>query len=283
LAAVAPAPKSGVRLAEHRPGIHGQEPSAEALYLDAMDKLKAGDRATARAAFESILARFPDSAAADLARRELGHLAHDYAASAGLEISVQATPAGAALPRATPVLGRPGAWDQELRRNAAIQARLRNEAGDRIFFSAGSSELGSRARTALAAQAQWLNRWSEFEAAITGHADEPGSEEQNELLARERAEAVRVRLIEEGVEGARLAVVAFGRSEPIAPCSEPLCAAQNRRVVTLVFASGTRARLGLVSLESAAAPPPGPTSAAPARPALFGTMPAASERVGITR
>src|SRR6185295_4294412 len=103
------------------------------------------------------------------------------------------------------------AWDQELRRNASIQSKLRTEAGDRVFFGPGSAELGSRARTALAAQAQWLMRWHEFEAAIEGHADEPGTEQENVVLSEQRAEAVRQRLIDEGVEPNRLAVVPLGR------------------------------------------------------------------------
>ena len=144
-------------------------------------------------------------------------------------------------------VGASPAWEQELRRNAAIQARLRNEAGDRVFFSAGSAELGSRARAALIAQAQWLNRWHEFEAAIEGHADEPGSEDENLKLSEERAEAVRRRLVEEGVDASRLAIVAQGRTQRIATCAGGDCAAQNRRAVTLVFASGTRERLGLTA------------------------------------
>ena len=137
-------------------------------------------------------------------------------------------------------------WDQELRRNASIQSKLRIEAGDRVFFSPGSAELGSRARNALAAQAKWLMRWHEFEAAIEGHADEPGTEQENVVLSEQRAEAVRERLIQEGIQPSRLAVVPLGRSIPVATCADTDCRAQNRRAVTLVFATGTRDRLGLV-------------------------------------
>lgn len=134
-------------------------------------------------------------------------------------------------------------WDQEVRRNARIQAKLRNETGDRVFFSAGSAKLGSRARIALGAQAAWLNRWHEFEIAVEGHADDPGNEADNLALAARRAEAVRHRLIEEGVAPSRLAIVAQGRGRPIAPCAASACSAQNRRAVTFVFAVGTRERL----------------------------------------
>ncbi|HWK32390.1 MAG TPA: OmpA family protein, partial [Hyphomicrobium sp.] len=129
----------------------------------------------------------------------------------------------------------------------SIQAKLRVEAGDRIFFAPGSAELGSRARVALAAQAQWLIRWHKFETAIEGHADEPGTDEENVSLSVQRAEAVRQRLIAEGVDPARIAIVPMGRAVRLATCADVECRAQNRRAVTLVFAGGTHHRLGLVT------------------------------------
>ncbi|MEI9901565.1 MAG: OmpA family protein, partial [Hyphomicrobium sp.] len=121
-------------------------------------------------------------------------------------------------------------------------------------------------------------RWHEFEAAIEGHSDEPGSEQENVELSQQRAEAVRQRLIEEGVEPNRIAVVPLGRSVRVATCADTDCRAQNRRAVTLVFATGTRERLGLVSpfpLSTAFAPP----AAAVASPAAA----TASQAVGMTR
>ncbi len=286
-------PKAHLQLAEHRSDVYGPEQRAQELYLDGMEKLDAGHAEWARKTFDSLLARFPDSAAADLARRQLGALDHGHDHGHGLDASGVAPVKGRAQAPAsdpTPVISRSAAWRQELRRNAAIQAKLRTEAGDRVFFSAGSAELGTRARMALAAQAQWLKQWHEFEAAIAGHADEPGTEEENLRLSRDRAEAVRRRLVAEGVAAARLAVVALGRTDPIAPCADPDCAAQNRRAVTLVFASGTRERLGLNNERAADLVPPAPPGApslapslAPLAPASADAQPAASERIGVAR
>src|SRR5262249_14090752 len=155
-------------------GTYGPEQRAQELYLDGMEKLRAGHREIAQQTFESVVARFPDSAAAGLARRRLGEL---YRAMSDGGPETAPPGAAAALPVLAPAAadppGRRPLWQQELRRNAPIQAKLRGEAGDRVFFSAGSTELGTRARMALAAQAQWLVRWREFEAAVEGHADEP--------------------------------------------------------------------------------------------------------------
>ncbi len=279
----------------------GLEERAQELYLDGMEKLEAGHSDWARTTFEGLVARYPATTAATLARRQLGDL---YRGDAAEDKSVEAHPLGlapgpalapapgpafvapvaapAAMPGAPEVQGgRSQIWDQELRRNVTIQSKLRNEAGDRVFFAPGSAELGSRARTALAGQAQWLKRWHEFEAAIEGHADEPGTDQENLTLSAQRAEAVRQRLIDEGVEASRLAVVSLGRSERLANCDDPDCRAQNRRALTLVFASGTRDRLGLVGGPHAQLLDP-PT-AGPYVPAKTVEIPAAAQPVGVTR
>lgn len=260
-------------------GTYGPEQRAQELYLDGIEKLDGGHRDIAQQTFESVIARFPDSAAAGLARRRLGDLYHAMGANDGASETAP-TVRAAAAPAAPAPGERSPLWAQELRRNAAIQAKLRGEAGDRVFFSAGSTELGTRARMALAAQAQWLIRWREFEAAVEGHADEPGTNEDNLRLSRQRAEAVRQRLIEEGVEASRISVVAAGSTQRVATCSQPDCSSQNRRAVTLVFANGTRARLGLAGPATADAS----TDRAPA-PATAKALdaPAVPQQVGVTR
>lgn len=234
------------RLAGRRAGGYGSEQRAQELYLDGMEKLTAGHREWASRMFEDLIARYPATSAASLARRRLSTLRTHDAVGPTVLPGAPSVARPSLPPAATiPAISRPPVWDDELRRNAPIQAKLREQAGDRVFFAAGSAELGSRARTALAAQAQWLKTWHEFEAAIEGHADEPGSEEANFRLSLQRAEAVRERLVQEGVEAGRLAIVASGRSQPIATCDSVACHAQNRRAVTLVFTTGTRERLGL--------------------------------------
>ena len=267
------------RFATEDEATYGPEQRAQELYLDGLEKLAGGHRDWAQQTFESVIARFPDSAAAGLARHKLGDL---YRGTPSESAAPAALPAPSRPVLAAPLASVPGrgpVWDQELRRNAAIQAKLRNEAGDRVFFSAGSAELGTRARMALASQAQWLNRWHEFEAAIEGHADEPGTDDENLTLSRQRAEAVRQRLIEEGVEASRVSVVGSGRTQPVVSCTAPDCSSQNRRAVTLVFASGTRARLGLAGPSTADAS----TGAAALAPATaIETMPG-PQQVGVTR
>jgi len=117
-----------------------------------------------------------------------------------------------------------------------LNARLRLDVGDRVFFSQGSSDLGARARIVLSGQAKWLRDRPQVNAVIAGHADEGPGEHANLSLSERRAEAVRQRLIEEGVRATRLDVSALGRTQPIAMCDTPACAAQNRRAVMVILA-----------------------------------------------
>ena len=75
---------------------------------------------------------------------------------------------------------------------------------------------------------------------IAGHADEGGAGANDERVALRRAEAVRDRLLEEGIVAERLQILAMGRRDPIADCREPACGAQNRRVVVHVMTTDTR-------------------------------------------
>ncbi len=111
---------------------------------------------------------------------------------------------------------------------------FQTQVGDRVFFSDGSAALGTRARSALEAQAAWLKRHSGFSVTIEGHADDAGAAAHNQDVSWRRAEAVRRQLIESGVAAKRIFIVAYGRDRLIAECTEPGCAAQNRRVVTVL-------------------------------------------------
>ncbi|MEW5964356.1 MAG: OmpA family protein [Pseudomonadota bacterium] len=238
-----------------------QDVSAEQLFSDAIARIERGQVWGGQRRLEVLVARFPRSAEAARARRVLGEIYRgrtrdDAVAAANPSVDgkkrVEPTPranapAGASTrgadiatgalgsdPPAEPPAAAP-AWQPTLTRSARLENVLRAEAGDRVFFSEGSAEISSRSRTVLFAQARWLARNPYVHVIIEGHADESGSDGHNLAISKERAEMVRQRLVEAGVSGDRIAIVAKGRSERIAACDSPLCAAQNRRAVTLVL------------------------------------------------
>ena len=119
---------------------------------------------------------------------------------------------------------------------------LTADIGDRVFFSRGSAELGSRARSMLAAQAAWLRRNDAVGVVIEGHADGEEIAAGHADLSLQRAQIIRAALATEGIAPDRLKVLAVGDARPIATCVEAFCAAQNRRVVVRVDDGDARPR-----------------------------------------
>ncbi len=113
-------------------------------------------------------------------------------------------------------------------------AAFKSASSDRIFFGPQSIALESRARSVIAAQAVWLKSHGDLTVAIEGHADEGGSRQQDRIISRRRAEAVRKYLVANGVKADHIIIKAHGRAARISLCAASFCAAQNRRVVTKI-------------------------------------------------
>lgn len=211
--------------------------AAARLLGTARQDLAQGQTEIAQRVLEQLVARYPDSLSAADARRELYLI---YAANRGMAPPTPATrstfDAQAADQPTDPIATRPSVseWRTSVIRFARPQEELRNGIGDRVFFSAGSADLGSRARAVIAAQAEWLRRRSDLDIVVEGHADDASAGADDEQLSASRAIAVRDRLAAEGVAPARIRVVPQGARDPIATCDDAMCAAQNRRALVQV-------------------------------------------------
>ena len=227
------------------------EAAAGRLIDDARRELAMGEIGAARLHLQQLLQRFPDSGPAAEGRRVLSRLDEalsaarapasdgaDTAESPGAHGGALVPPAGApadSLDHDSRMSSRArtSAWStQNLR--AQLDQEFRESTGDRIFFGNASTDLGARARQVLRAQAQWLRRHPDVSVTIESHADDGGSTEFNLTLAQQRGEAVRERLVQEGVAGDRVHLSNRGRDLRIASCAQSACTAQNRRVITIV-------------------------------------------------
>ena len=106
--------------------------------------------------------------------------------------------------------------------------------GRRVFFTAGSAELGDTDRATLDKQAAWLKRYAPYRMVVEGYADDPGSAAANLELGKRRAAAVVAYLEHRGVAASRLRVVSYGDTRPVRKCADPSCWSQNRRAVTVL-------------------------------------------------
>ena len=65
---------------------------------------------------------------------------------------------------------------------------------------------------------------------VEGHTDSTGGEAYNQALSERRADSVRVALVSSGVGNARIDVIGFGESKPVATNDTPAGRQLNRRV-----------------------------------------------------
>lgn len=65
---------------------------------------------------------------------------------------------------------------------------------------------------------------------VVGHTDTMGSDETNDKLARLRAEAVRAKLVEIGVDPALIEVDSYGKRDLLIPTADNVSEPRNRRV-----------------------------------------------------
>jgi outer membrane protein OmpA-like peptidoglycan-associated protein len=80
--------------------------------------------------------------------------------------------------------------------------------------------------------------------AVEGHTENVGSDEINQKLSEQRAEAVRSYLIEQGLTRASVTSQGFGKSTPVVDNSTPANRQKNRRVEIVVSGEVIGVKIG---------------------------------------
>ncbi len=102
---------------------------------------------------------------------------------------------------------------------------------DKIYFATGKAEVLQKSFPILEQVAELLRQHPELtKIQINGHTDDRGAPEMNMNLSRDRAEAVRLFLVNRGIAATRLTAKGFGVTQPIAPNTTAAGREQNRRV-----------------------------------------------------
>lgn len=224
--------------------------SADALFKRAVEAFDAGRSDEAQGLLEKVIAEAPGSALATKARRYLATLYSRGDDGGPVEINTGTlNDASRPLTAEAQADSKPPLRTMDpmaiLSKNGgthvspSVEEEFVLGAGDRVFFSAGSAELGVRARTVIQAQARFIASREDMAALIEGYADDGKAASDEQIrLSQARAEAVRARLVAEGISPERLIAVARGRDAPVSACPDPACAAQNRRAVTVLLSAG---------------------------------------------
>lgn len=97
------------------------------------------------------------------------------------------------------------------------------------LFGTDSSDLAGTTASSLDAHAALLARTA-AKVQLSGHTDERGTHDYNLALGERRANAVARYLVSHGVPNDQLAVVSYGKEEPVADGHDEAAWSQNRRV-----------------------------------------------------
>lgn len=104
-----------------------------------------------------------------------------------------------------------------------------------IQFNTGSDELLPKSLVEIEKVKKFLMTHAGVKIKIQGHTDNQGSESYNMELSQKRSEAVKKKLIEWGIESARLEAEGYGFSRPIASNDTPEGRQKNRRTEFIVL------------------------------------------------
>ena len=104
-----------------------------------------------------------------------------------------------------------------------------------MTFASGSAILSESSVGTLDEVADTLRRYPEMRVQIQGHTDSQGNRDFNIQLSQQRADAVRMYLLNKGISSSRLSARGFGPDEPVASNETAAGRAQNRRVELVIL------------------------------------------------
>ncbi len=99
-----------------------------------------------------------------------------------------------------------------------------------IYFDVDKYEIKPESDVALNKIVAMLKEHNTMEVTIEGHTDANGSEESNQVLSENRANAVKDYLVSKGIKRSRLSTVGYGEERPIDPGDGEKAWELNRRV-----------------------------------------------------
>ena len=116
----------------------------------------------------------------------------------------------------------------------AIQAAPRPPRSFLLYFQFGSDKLTPESEAELPQILATIREYPAAEVTVIGHTDRVGSEPTNLALGRERAEAIRTRLVTIGIPPGMVDATSHGEKNPLVPTADEVPEPRNRRVEVMV-------------------------------------------------
>lgn len=200
-------------------------------------QLEARTREAARAQREATLAQ-QDAARAQAqadANRANALAAQQRAADAAAQAQVAREQADAARQQAADAQAHAQSLQSAL---SELQARPTDRGmvvtmGD-LLFDTGSAHLNPGGMRVVDHLVDFMNAYPHRRVSIEGFTDSVGNPASNQVLSERRASAVRLALIDRGIDPARLEARGYGEDYPVASNTNPAGRQMNRRVEIVI-------------------------------------------------
>jgi outer membrane protein OmpA-like peptidoglycan-associated protein len=129
-----------------------------------------------------------------------------------------------------------------------------------VLFDFNKYTLKPDAQVKLAKVSGILLAYPNLRLQVEGYTDNIGSDDYNQKLSEQRADAVRDFLVSQSVPDANISAVGYGKSQPIADNSTNAGRAQNRRVQLVVSGASIGVQESAPGAQSNTEPPPSPSA-----------------------
>ena len=104
-----------------------------------------------------------------------------------------------------------------------------------VLFRFDSAELTQQAQYPLDRLAAFLHQYPNQRVIIESHTDSLGPDEYNRELSQRRAQRVADAMAARGIDRARMTIIGFGETQPIASNDTQVGRRQNRRVEFVIW------------------------------------------------
>lgn len=132
--------------------------------------------------------------------------------------------------------------DKQAEELKAVAETKRTEEGivttlkNNILFDTNSATLQSGANDQIGEIANIIAKYPENKVVVVGHTDSKGDNSHNQKLSERRAQAVRLKMISQGVGSGNVEAVGQGEAQPTASNDTEEGRAKNRRVELVISA-----------------------------------------------
>lgn len=142
-------------------------------------------------------------------------------------------PSPAPAPAPTPPAPPPGSEGA-----AEVTRAMTAELGNVIHFDYDKADIKPEDQPILDRKAAIMRANPAVRVRISGHADERGSDEYNQVLGQRRANAAKDYLVARGVEATRIHLTSYGEERPVDRAGSEDAFARNRRDEFEITAGG---------------------------------------------